>query len=509
MTPRAAARATLLLTGLALAARCSKIDVKAADQASRYKAEVKSSGVIQTPDGFRGVIVAEGFNYPSSMTWDAAGRLYVLESGTVPIPTLSAKILAVDAAGKIAEVPLTGGFPGPEAVGIVFHDGWLWFSHEEKAGTWGVSRVRPAGGPVEGVVHGIPARGDHWINYLAFDGEGSLWFGVGSATNSGVVSSHDPVNGKWLKKRPDAHDVACRDLVLTRQTFVEDDATTSDKSDRSTTGAYQPYRSSGAASIAGEVPCTGALFRMRAPGAAPELAAWGFRNPVALAFDGAGKLFIGMHGADIRGTRPVSEDPDAIYRFREGAWYGWPDYASDLVPMSDPSHRPPDRFLAAGHSGIEPVIDEAKSGLKPPDRELLLATTQPHAALGGMTFVPAGGPFARWAGQLLISEMGDFKPSTDAVHPEIRAGFQIELVDPATGRRTPFARNRGSGNPEPASHLNVKDGFERPVDVKVGPDGLVYVLDFGAFESTADSAKVFPKTGKVFRIEPAADTARP
>ena len=56
---------------------------------------------------------------------------------------------------------------------------------------------------------------------------------------------------------------------------------------------------------------------------------------------------------------------------------------------------------------------------------------------------------------------------------------------------------------EPASHLNSKDGFERPVDVKVGPDGLVYVLDFGAFESTGASAKVFPKTGKVFRIEPA------
>lgn len=40
------------------------------------------------------------------------------------------------------------------------------------------------------------------------------------------------------------------------------------------------------------------------------------------------------------------------------------------------------------------------------------------------------------------------------------------------------------------------------MDVKVGPDGLVYVLDFGAFGPTRGSGKVLPKTGKVFRIEP-------
>jgi glucose/arabinose dehydrogenase len=76
-------------------------------------------------------------------------------------------------------------------------------------------------------------------------------------------------------------------------------------------------------------------------------------------------------------------------------------------------------------------------------------------------------------------------------------------VDLKTGGRAVFARNRGGERAEPASHLKSKDGFERPVDVKIGPDGLVYVLDFGAFESTGMSAKVFPKTGKVFRIEPA------
>jgi hypothetical protein len=45
-------------------------------------------------------------------------------------------------------------------------------------------------------------------------------------------------------------------------------------------------------------------------------------------------------------------------------------------------------------------------------------------------------------------------------------------------------------------------GDEQQVDVKVGPDGLVYVLDFGVFVATGEAGRVLPKTGKVFRIEP-------
>ena len=47
-----------------------------------------------------------------------------------------------------------------------------------------------------------------------------------------------------------------------------------------------------------------------------------------------------------------------------------------------------------------------------------------------------------------------------------------------------------------------EEGFERPVDVKVGPYGLVYVLDFGVFNPSEKTMKVFPKTGRVYRIEP-------
>ena len=480
------------------------LDTRAADQAASYKTEVKVAESIAVPEGFRAVQVVEGLNFPSAIAWDDSGRLHILESHSVPVPTLKPKILRVAADGEIEELRFEGAAAptGETAVGLSFRDGWLYLSHEEKDGTWGISRVRPAGGAVEAVLRGLPGDGDHWVNYLQFDARGNLYFGVGSATNSGVVSSHDPVNQKWLKKRPASRDIACRDVVLAGQTFTDDNALTEADDDVATTGVYQPYGESRAQRITGRVPCTGAIFRLRPGASSAELVAWGFRNPVALALDPRGGLLVGMHGADIRGTRPVLDDPDAIYRVREGAWYGWPDYSARLEPISEAKYRPPDKFLAPGHRGLAFVFDHAASGLAAPDRSLLVAATDPHAALGGMAVVPPDGPFARWGGRLLISEMGDFKPSTDPVNAQTRAGFQVEAVDLETGARTVFARNRGTGPAQPASLLDLELGFERPVDVKLGPDGMVYVLDFGVFNPTEKTMKVFPKTGRVFRIEP-------
>ena len=491
---------------LASGCKGGTLDPRAADQASAYKTEYKPVSAIQTPEGFRAVLIAEGFNYPSSMTWDASRRLYVLESHSVAIPTLKPKVMRVGPAGKLEEVALQGsGAPtGGVAIGMEFHDGWIYLSHEQEDGKWGISRFRPDTGDAEPVLRDLRGDGDHNVNYLVFDREKTMYFGVGSATNSGVVSSNDPVNQKWLKKRPQMRDIPCRDVVLTKQTFPDANELTDAKDDEATTGAYQAYGQSGATRVAGERQCTSAIYKLRAGATEPELVAWGFRNPVALALDSKGALLVGMHGADIRGTRPVLDDPDAIYRVRPGAWYGWPDYSADLVPFTDARYRPPEKFLAKGHRGVDFVIDHAASSLSAPDRSLLVAATAPHAALGGMTVVPPGGPFARWAGQLLISEMGDFKPTTDPVKPDEHAGFQVESVDLATGKRAVFARNRGTGAAQPASRIDVEEGFERPVDVKVGPDGLVYVLDFGVFNPSEKTMKVFPKTGRVYRIEPTA-----
>ncbi len=483
---------------------CNRLAFRAADQARRLGSTYEPCPSIEVPPGLQAMLVVKGLNYPSAMTWDDEGRMYVLESYTVPVPTLELRILAVYDDG-LEEVPL-GGDEAPTgkiAVGLTFHDGWLYFSHEEQDGTFGISRVPPTGGEVEAVLRGLPAAGDHDVNHLVFDDDGNLYFGVGSATNSGVVSSYDPVNGKWLKLYPEVRDFPCQSLVLTAQSFVEPNGLSEDESDMATTGAFEPYGRSGATRIPARTPCSTAVYKLAPGSRTPERLAWGFRNPVALAFDGDGQLLIGSQGADVRSTRPILDDPDAIYRLREGAWYGWPDYSAALVAITDDRYRAPARYFGAPQNRLTNLIDLAASGLEPPDPSLLVAALEPHAALGGMDTVPDDdGPLAPWAGQLLVSEMGDFRPTTDPVHADRRAGFQVEAIDLASGRRTVFARNHGTGVSQPASSLDLKDGLERPVNVKIGPDGMVYILDFGVFVPEQKSAKVFPKTGKVFRIEP-------
>jgi glucose/arabinose dehydrogenase len=503
-------RAGAIALVVVAAASCSKIAFEGADQAAVRHNEVEPSAAFLAPAGFRVELVAEGFNYPSAMAWDERGRLYVLESHSVPLPLVGPQVVRVDAPDRPQTVELEGPHAptGAVAVGLVFHDGWFYLSHSEQDGTWAISRFRPRGGNVEPVLRGIPATGDHWVNHLAFDRSGALWFGVGSATNSGVVSSHDPVNRKWLKDHPEAHDIPCRDIVLRDATFEDDNALTEEEGDAAITGAYQPYGESGATRIAGERMCTTALYKL-APGARePELVAWGFRNPVGLAIGADGTVYVGAQGADVRGTRPVADDPDAIYRVERGGWYGWPDFSGALEPLTAPKYAVAARWSADGQDGPRPLFDLERSGLRAPDERWLVMATAPHAAICGISVIPGHGPFAAWRGQILVSEMGDFRPTTDAIQPDVRAGFQIELVDPATGKSSVFLRNRGDGPSQPASTLDLDDGLERPVDVRVGPDGYVYVLDFGVWVPTPTEARIFPKTGKVFRVVPASATRK-
>src|SRR6185436_14279129 len=129
-------------------------------------------------------------------------------------------------------------------------------------------------------------------------------------------------------------------------------------------------------------------------------------------------------------------------------------------------------------------IDLGASGLTAPDRSLLVAATEPHAAVSGIALAPDGA--------MLVAEMGDFKPQTDP-NSSVRAGYQVERVDLGSGTIAAIYRNKGSGDPEPASTLDLRNGFERPVDVRVGPDGNIYVLDFGAFITIGGEPKAFPK----------------
>ena len=62
-----------------------------------------------------------------------------------------------------------------------------------------ISTVNIQNKHLEDIIMGLPSLGDHSIGQMTFGSDGRLYFGVGSATNSGVVSED---NNEWLKLLP-------------------------------------------------------------------------------------------------------------------------------------------------------------------------------------------------------------------------------------------------------------------------------------------------------------------
>jgi len=120
--------AALLLTLVALAAAavvaCNQIAYNAVDQAALLDVDYEAVPDVAAPPGFRVVRIAEGLTYPSSMAFDDAGVLYVLESHTIPIPGMKPEIYRVRG-HDIEAIELAGEHApsGEEAVGLTFHDG--------------------------------------------------------------------------------------------------------------------------------------------------------------------------------------------------------------------------------------------------------------------------------------------------------------------------------------------------------------------------------------------------
>lgn len=48
--------------------------------------------------------------------------------------------------------------------------------------------------------------------------------------------------------------------------------------------------------------------------------------------------------------------------------------------------------------------------------------------------------------------------------------------------------------------------LERPIDVKIGPDGALYILDSGRIENKTGIPRLFPGTGRIFKLMPAGTT---
>lgn len=263
------------------------------------------------------------------------------------------------------------------------------------------------------------------------------------------------------------------------------------------TGAYVPFGTETRPGqvIKGDVKCTTGVLRCNPDGSDLELVAWGLRNSFGIKFHPDGRLFVTEHGIDERGARFNIGDPDDFYEIIEGAWYGYPDYASGLR-LDDPS-------WGDGGRGREPVIADPPD----PDPPKPFLSFEPHCASNGFDFCRQeefGFP-----GDAFVALFGDAAPIT--TRRIVPAGFKVARVDMKNRKVVDFAVNRIAGGASILPH----EGFERPSHCEFGPDGSLYVVDWGEMVPAPERAGVEIRmdTGLLWRIrrtgEPAGEVPPP
>jgi glucose/arabinose dehydrogenase len=188
---------------------------------------------------------------------------------------------------------------------------------------------------------------------------------------------------------------------------------------------------------------------------------------------------------DDRGARYIVGDPDDLYEIKAGEWYGWPDFASG-IRLDDP-------HWGKDGQGRAPVLARFPNPQPPKP----LVSFEPHAAANGISFSPSA-DFG-FAGDAFVALFGDIAPVTTPRLAEPR-GYKVVRVDMRSREIVDFAVNKVAG---PASLLH-HGGFERPSHCAFGPDGALYVVDYGKIQIAPEvgGVRMVLGTGALWRIYP-------
>ena len=532
---------------------------------------------IVVPPGFKVSVFKSGLNFPTGIAFRKTGatfEVYVLESGhglpsrcndqdspivggtfsptnpfTPDIKVFNQNGTLLRTLGKPTSLGVGFQTAGP-AVDIAFENGVnggrLFATDSNQslrtAGNNNSSRivtVDPNTGQVTPFITGLPT-GDHPTEQLAFNANWIYWT-QGSTTNSGVVGRD---NGGGANQP----DIPCQDIVLSNNVF--------DSGGGVKTSGYSPFgvQRPGATVKAFEGAtargmCDGSVLRARLntsnPAATIEPFSWGYRNGYALRFAPNnhplnGGLLVGEDGADERGARPSQNAPDSFHLAQQNKdgtpdYHGWPDRYG-FLPSNQAVFNPvggPGDDLCSGppNSPSFPACIPLVLAEDVPIRDVLAFPPQPitsplaieaaDSSFTGIDFVPdsfAQGPVQR--GAALYALEGDFGFSrANATAPAPEVGHEIKLLnfskvsEPLQLQISRFAFNK-TFEQAFVSPSGIH-AFNRPTNVRFGPDGCAWVPDYGAVRDfgQSDPASMFvgagngplvqiPGTGVIWRICP-------
>jgi glucose/arabinose dehydrogenase len=443
---------------------------------------------VAVPPGYCIEPVVVGLTYPTAVVTDEHDRVYVLEAGySYGEDFTPPRLLRVEPDGSVSVVAIGDAQAGPWT-GMSYHQGAFYVSEGgELRGAGRVLRIT-ADGQITTLVDGLPSMGDHHCNRPVVGGDGYVYFGVGTATNSGVVGPDNAQFG-WLKRFPQLCDIPPVDVTLTGQNFVSDDALNEGSGRQVVTGAFVPYGTPTRPGqvIPGRLPCNGAILRTPVAGGGKlEWVAWGFRNPFGLAWGPGGCLWCTENQYDERGCRPVYGAGDLLWKVQPGLWYGWPDFWGG-IPLTHP------RFAEKRHQEA-PTFLLAHHPNPPPEPAAWLGV---RSSSDGLDF--SRNPDLGYCGEAFIGVFGDIvhKGNGKVRRP---VGCRVVRVNVHTGVINDFVVNKGK-EAGPASKEGTC-GIERPVDVRFNCDGSVlYVVDFGVM-TTLERGKPTPYkgTGVLWRV---------
>jgi len=400
----------------------------------------------------------------------------------------------------------------------------------------GANKVNP-------FITGLPT-GDHPTELIVVK-DGFIYWSQGSATNAGVTGHDNGAGGNQ-------HDIACQDITLSKNVFDSGDGHfTSGYSDHGTARPGAQVKAFEGATKHGM--CTGAILRARINSSHPENTvepfSWGYRNPFGLRFAPEdhplkGGLFVTENGEDERGARPTNNSPDRLQfaqQNRDGTpdFHGWPDRFGFLDstqaifnPKGGPGDDLPTARVIAEDTPVRHVL-----AFNPQLPVAPLAIEPTDVAVVGPDFAPDS--FTSEVvhrGAALVAREGDFGFSPGNGEPE--EGHDIQLVnfskqgDPLVLELIRFAFNCSKANQghnpdgtakctdakgEDASgdqaFVSKIHGINRPLQVQFGPDGALYLVDYGAvrdfgasdpaskFTNPADAPLLqIPGTGVIWKI---------
>lgn len=472
--------------------------------------------MILLPEGYEIEKVAEGFTYPTSITWDDQGQMYIAEAGGDFLDLEApARILRIDKTGSISEIAtLEDKGIYPSVVGLTWHKGNFYFTHRENDLSGAVSKISPDG-KVTRLFAGIEdSKSDHQPNDIRLGPDGRMYVCVGTGGNSGIM---DQSQIPFILKAPDGHATPAKDIVLRGVNLQIPDFRTKELGDVVLTGAFVPFgtETKPGQVIKGSNKAGGTILVFDPENAEATVApyAWGFRNVVGMAWDKKGEMFVCQNGYDNVPSRPINDAYDPTYRVKEGAWYGWPDFAANFDPVTSIKYKPFESMVAPHFidgkkledDNITFLIDHKASGLEAPDDDLVLGLHEINSSPSLPDVAPDS--WGDFAGHLFVPEWGDMAWFNNALRDK-PAGNKISRINPeGKGEKDVeiFIMNK---KPGPASAQGkTGEGIERPFAVRFGPDGAMYIVDFGQhlinLNRIADGHLPFefvPKTGVIWKV---------